>query len=82
MTGKPGIKGSPKRTSSAMSAGMRASSSLMIVLKPRIRELKFSLHLMSKSVTSIAGMILLALLVFVAAFPALLAEPLPRGDHS
>jgi len=80
MTGKPGIKGNPKRSSSTMSAGMRASSSLMLVLKPRIRELKFSLHLMSKSVTSIAGMILLALLVFVAAFPALLAEPPPRGD--
>ena len=80
MTNKPVAKGNSKKPSTSMTVGGRAGSSLMLVLQPRIRELKFSLHLMSKSVTSIAGMILLALLIFVAAFPSFLAEPVPRAN--
>jgi peptide/nickel transport system permease protein len=49
-------------------------------LAPRIRELKFNMHLLSKSATSIAGLILLTLLIVVAAFPWVLAEPTPGTD--
>jgi len=55
-------------------------SKLGVALKPWIRELKFDLHLMSKSLTSIAGLALLAFLVFLAAFPWLLAPPKPGVD--
>lgn len=54
--------------------------SLRLALKPRIRELRFSLHLMSRSVTSLAGVILIIGLVFVAAFPFLFATPEPGKD--
>jgi len=80
MTSEPKAKANPKKPSPAMTAGRRASSSVMLVLAPRIRELKFSLHLMSKSATSIAGMALLTLLIFVAAFPSLFAESVPGTD--
>ncbi len=70
---KTGQKGpiSPK------GSGKGAKSEIMLVLEPRVRELKFSMHLMAKSATSIAGVILLAILIFVAAFPSLLAPPEP-----
>jgi peptide/nickel transport system permease protein len=46
-----------------------------LAIKPRIKELKFSLHLMSKSATSITGIILIILLVILAAFPFFFAKP-------
>ncbi len=48
---------------------------LRMALAPRVRELKFYMHLMAKSVTSIAGVVLILFLVFLAAFPSLFAEP-------
>lgn len=51
-----------------------------LAVKPRIKELKFSLHLMSKSATSIAGVILIIFLVVLAAFPFLFAHPLSGRD--
>lgn len=48
---------------------------LRMVLAPRLRELRFSLYLMSKSLTSIAGLVLLGFLVLLAAFPWVFAEP-------
>ena len=80
MTTKSESEGKAKQPSASKTPGGSAWSSIKLVLQPRMRELRFSLHLMSKSVTSIAGMILLAVLVFVAAFPFLLAEPVPRAD--
>lgn len=53
---------------------------LKMVMAPRIRELKFSLHLMSKSMTSLVGMGLLTFLIVVAAFPWLFAAPLDPDD--
>lgn len=49
--------------------------SFMAFLAPRIRELKFDVHLLSKSATSIAGFILLTMLVIVAAIPSVFAAP-------
>ncbi len=80
MTSRPATKGSQKKSSTSVSIDKRAWSSIKLVLQPRIREIRFSLHLMSKSVTSIAGLMLLALLIFVAAFPSLLAEPVPGAN--
>jgi len=51
-----------------------------LAIKPRIKELKFSLHLMSKSATSIAGVILIILLIILAAFPFLFAAPQTGRD--
>lgn len=50
------------------------------IMAPRIREFKFNLHLLSRSATSIAGLILLTLLVIIAAFPAFFATPNESGD--
>jgi len=44
-------------------------------LIPRLRELRFSLYLMSKSATSIAGLVIIGILVIVAAFPSIFAPP-------
>jgi peptide/nickel transport system permease protein len=46
-----------------------------LAMIPHLRELKFDLYLLSKSLTSIAGMILLIILIIVAAFPYLFAPP-------
>jgi len=51
-----------------------------LAIRPRVKELKFSLHLMSKSVTSIAGVILIIVLVILAAFPFVFARPEPGRD--
>lgn len=48
---------------------------LKMSLMPRIRELKFSLHLLSKSVTSLFGFALLIALIIIAALPWLFAAP-------
>lgn len=80
MTSRPGAKGNQRKPSTSVSIDKRAWSSLKLVLQPRIRETRFSLHLMSKSVTSIAGVILLTFLIFVAAFPSLLAKPVPAAN--
>lgn len=78
MTGRLGAaKKAGKRPVRPMGGAKAPMSKIKLVLQPRIRELKFSIHLMSKSVTSIAGVVLLAILVFVAAFPWLLAPPEP-----
>ncbi|MEM2890923.1 MAG: ABC transporter permease [Thermoplasmata archaeon] len=50
-------------------------------LRPWARELKFDLYLMSKSMTSIAGLILLGVLAVLAAFPWLFAEPAPGATN-
>ncbi len=55
-------------------------SDLRLALKPRIRELRFDLHLMSKSLTSIMGMVLLVMLIIVAAFPFVFMPHHGRGD--
>ena len=54
--------------------------SLKLVVGPRIREFRFSFHLMSRSVTSIAGLVLFVFLVFLAAFPFLFATPVPGAQ--
>jgi peptide/nickel transport system permease protein len=61
-------------------AALSVKEEIMLSLRPRLRELRFSLHLMSKSLTSIIGGILLAILVVIAAFPYLFAEPEPGSD--
>ncbi|HDP96140.1 MAG TPA: ABC transporter permease [Euryarchaeota archaeon] len=46
---------------------------LKMALAPRIRELRFSLHLLSKSASSIAGLVLLIFFLILALFPSLFA---------
>jgi len=55
-------------------------SRIKLTLRPRIRELRFSLHLMAKSATSIAGVILIVFLVILAMLPFLFAETAPGAD--
>lgn len=62
-----------KKGSRKPAAASKTPSPLMVALAPRIRELKFYFHLMAKSATSIAGVALIAFLVFLAAFPFLFA---------
>jgi peptide/nickel transport system permease protein len=50
-------------------------SRLWLALMPRLKELKFDAYLMSKSATSIAGIVLLIILVIIAAFPSFFAAP-------
>ena len=70
--------GSSANLRGGIKGGMRAGGSrIMLALRPRLRELRFSLHLMSKSATSIAGIVLIVVLAFIAAFPSLLAPPIP-----
>ena len=47
---------------------------------PRFRELRFSFYLMSKSLTSIVGMLLLLALVIIAIAPGIFATPVPGKD--
>ena len=61
-------------------AALSLTDELMLALRPRLREYKFSLHLMSKSLTSIIGGILLAFLLMIGAFPYVFAEPAPGTD--
>lgn len=68
-------KGAPSPEQRAASGTADFKDSFMAFLRPRIRELKFDLHLLSKSATSIAGLILLLILIVVAAFPWVFAEP-------
>lgn len=58
----------------------RREGKIANALKPWVRELRFDLYLMSKSLTSIAGLILLAFLVVLAAVPWLFAPPQPGAD--
>ena len=53
---------------------------VMAFLAPRLRELKFDMHLLSKSATSIVGLILLAMLAVLAACPWVFAAPEPNQD--
>ncbi len=50
---------------------------IMMALRPRLREIRFDLHLMSRSATSIAGVALIIALVIIAAFPTFFAKPVP-----
>jgi peptide/nickel transport system permease protein len=50
---------------------------LRLALKPRIRELRFDMHLMSRSATSIAGMVLIIGLIIIWLFPSTFAPPVP-----
>jgi peptide/nickel transport system permease protein len=52
-----------------------ASSKFGQAFAPSIRELKFDMHLMSKSLTSIVGLGLFAFLLIIAAVPWLFAPP-------
>jgi peptide/nickel transport system permease protein len=73
---KKGDKGTtPRWTSSESWARMSLSQRIMLSLAPRLREMKFSLHLVSKSLTSLAGIGLLLMLIVVAAFPQAFATP-------
>jgi len=58
----------------------RKTSELRLALAPRWREIRFDLHLMSKSVTSTAGVVLIVMLAIVAIFPFLFAAPPPGRD--
>ena len=62
------------------SASQNFTKAVKLALTPRIRGLRFSFHLMSRSVTSIVGMVLFAILVVIAAAPWLLASPGPGSD--
>lgn len=53
---------------------------VMAFLAPRLRELKFDMHLLSKSATSIVGLLLLAMLTVLAAFPWVFATPEVNQD--
>jgi peptide/nickel transport system permease protein len=82
-----GEKVAPKKAPAAGGGGQKPSATsgrllgeLRHVLAPRIREIKFDFHVMSKSLTSLTGLFLLAVLIAVAAFPWLLAEPAPGRD--
>ena len=55
-------------------------SRIKLTLRPRIRELRFSLHLMAKSATSIAGVVLIVFLVILAMLPFLFAKTAPGAD--
>ena len=74
-SGKP-----PKWTSAESWAKLSLGQRIILSLAPRMRELKFSLHLISKSLTSIMGIALLLLLIVVAAFPQMFAEPREGRD--
>lgn len=92
MTSKPNISkketcppsaptvGRPPQAAKGKVAGGDFLSDLKLALKPRIRELRFDLHLMSKSLTSIMGMVLLVGLIIVAAFPFVFMPHHGRGD--
>lgn len=58
-----------------MGGGDESMGALKAFFGPRIRELKFDMHLLSKSATSIAGLILLSMLAVLAAFPWVFATP-------
>jgi len=65
----------PRWTSTESWARMSLGQRIMLSLAPRLREMKFSLHLVSKSLTSLAGIGLLLMLIVVAAFPQAFATP-------
>lgn len=46
-----------------------------LAMAPRIRSLRFDMYLMSRSLTSIVGLVLLSILIFLVAFPWLFAQP-------
>jgi peptide/nickel transport system permease protein len=75
-----GKKPVPTAGQARPTASQNFSKAVKLALTPRIRELRFSFHLMSRSVTSIAGMVLFAMLVVVAAAPWLFASPGPGSD--
>ncbi len=70
----------PKWQSAESWAKMSLRQRIVLSLAPRLRELKFSLHLVSKSLTSLVGIALLLILIIVAAFPYVFAEPRPDRD--
>jgi peptide/nickel transport system permease protein len=71
---KKGKKAKPPKKKGAPQSGLRS------FFAPWARELRFDLHLMSKSLTSIAGLVLLIILIILAAVPWLFAPPAPGLD--
>ena len=72
---KPGPMSELRRTVERL-----GNSRVGLALKPRLRELRFSIHLMSRSMTSIAGVVLILILGTVAIAPQVFAHPLPGRD--
>lgn len=75
-SGRKGADKKPPKWSSAESwATLSLGRRIALSLAPRLREVKFSLHLISKSLTSLIGIALLLILIVVATFPQIFAEP-------
>lgn len=74
-TKKAGRKPSLKKKILESKAVRKVRNVLGPVLAPRVRELKFDLHLLSKSATSIVGLTLLAMLTILASIPWVFATP-------
>jgi peptide/nickel transport system permease protein len=72
---KPGQKSAFRRFMQKL-----GNSRIGLALRPRLRELRFSIHLMSRSMTSIAGVVLILFLATVAIAPQVFAHPLPGRD--
>lgn len=80
----------PKKRAPGSRSGIRAdikrsldrmgNTRFGLALKPRLRELRFSVHLMSRSATSITGVALILILAAVAIAPQMLAHPQPGRD--
>jgi len=51
------------------------STRFKLALAPRLRSLRFNMYLMSRSITAIIGLVLLAILIFIVAFPWIFAQP-------
>lgn len=69
------------KSSAPSGSGKKPPGKLMVAFTPRLRELRFSLYLMSKSFTSIAGIVLIIALIVLAAFPGLFAAPAPNSTN-
>lgn len=70
----------PKPESTESWARMSLFQRIKLSVSPRMRELKFSLHLVSKSLTSLIGIALLIILIVIATFPQMFAEPQENRD--
>jgi len=51
------------------------STRFKLAMAPRIRSLRFDMYLLSRSITSIIGLALLSILIFIVAFPWIFAQP-------
>jgi len=71
----PDKKSSSPKTLTEQKILKSRSTRLKLALAPRIRSLRFDMYLMSRSITSIIGLILLSILIFIVAFPWIFAQP-------